>query len=90
MGNDVLRQEKGGYNKASVLAKLDAYNILLMMAEEGVSSSKLIPELEKARALPLDRVKSGFFGQYGFSTEDTDNYIADLEEKIAAAMAAAR
>ena len=90
MRNDILRQVKGGYNMTSVLTKLDAYNALLMMAEEGVSSSKITPELEKVRNLPLDRVKGGFFGKLGFSAEDTDKYIDDLERKISDALAGIR
>lgn len=90
MRSDVLRSEKGGYNKTDVLTKIDALNALLMMAEEGVDSSKIMPELEKVRQRPISREKDGFFGTIGFSAEDTDNYIADLEGQIAAALASAR
>ncbi|PWJ13444.1 hypothetical protein [Ruminococcus flavefaciens] len=82
MRSEVLRSEKGGYNKTDVLTKLDALNALLMMAEEGVDSSKILPELEKIRQRPMRKEKSGFFGTIGFSAEDTDNYIADLEAKL--------
>ena len=90
MRSDILRSEKGGYNKTDVLTKIDALNALLMMAEEGVDSSKIMPELEKVRQRPISREKDGFFGTIGFSAEDTDNYIADLEGQIAAALASAR
>ena len=90
MRSDVLRSEKGGYNKTDVLTKIDALSALLMMAEEGVDSSKILPELEKVRQRPISREKDGFFGTIGFSAEDTDNYIADLEGQIAAALASAR
>ncbi|WP_164168512.1 hypothetical protein [Ruminococcus flavefaciens] len=90
MRSDVLRSEKGGYNKTDVLTKIDALSALLMMAEEGVDSSKIMPELEKVRQRPISREKDGFFGTIGFSAEDTDNYIADLEGQIAAALASAR
>jgi hypothetical protein len=90
MRSEVLRSEKGGYNKTDVLTKIDALNALLMMAEEGVDSSKILPELEKVRQRPMRKEKSGFFGTIGFSAEDTDNYIADLEGQIAAALASAR
>jgi len=90
MRSEILRSEKGGYNKTDVLTKLDALNALLMMAEEGVDSSKIMPELEKVRQRPISREKDGFFGTIGFSAEDTDNYIADLEGQIAAALASAR
>lgn len=82
MRSEVLRSEKGGYNKTDVLTKIDALNALLMMAEEGVASSKILPELEKVRQRPMRKEKSGFFGTIGFSAEDTDNYIADLEAKL--------
>lgn len=82
MRSEVLRSEKGGYNKTAVLTKIDALNALLMMAEEGVDSSKILPELEKVRQRPMRKEKSGFFGTIGFSAEDTDNYIADLEAKL--------
>lgn len=82
MRSEVLRSEKGGYNKTDVLTKIDALNALLMMAEEGVDSSKILPELEKVRQRPIRKEKGGFFGTIGFSAEDTDNYIADLEAKL--------
>ena len=82
MRSEVLRSEKGGYNKTDVLTKIDALNALLMMAEEGVDSSKILPELEKVRQRPMRKEKGGFFGTIGFSAEDTDNYIADLEAKL--------
>ena len=82
MRSEVLRSEKGGYNKTDVLTKIDALNALLMMAEEGVDSSKILPELEKVRQRPMRKEKGGFFGTIGFAAEDTDNYIADLEEKL--------
>lgn len=90
MRSEVLRSEKGGYNKTDVLTKIDALSALLMMAEEGVDSSKIMPELEKVRQRPIRKEKDGFFGKMGFSAEDTDNYIADLEGQIAAALASAR
>ena len=90
MRSEVLRSEKGGYNKTDVLTKIDALSALLMMAEEGMDSSRILPELEKVRQRPISREKDGFFGTIGFSVEDTDNYIADLEGQIAAALASAR
>ena len=90
MRSEVLRSEKGGYNKTDVLTKIDALNALLMMAEEGMDSSKILPELEKVRQRPIRKEKGGFFGTIGFYVEDTDNYIADLEGQIAAALASAR
>ena len=55
-----------------------------------MDSSKILPELEKVRQRPIRKEKGGFFGTIGFSAEDTDNYIADLEGQIAAALASAR
>ena len=79
----VLKSEKGGYNKIAVLTKIDVYNALLMMAESGQTDrDKLLSELERARAIELPREKSGFFGASGFSVEDTDAYIAKLEDEI--------
>ncbi|MBR6995655.1 MAG: hypothetical protein IKH96_06500 [Ruminococcus sp.] len=82
MRSEVLRSEKGGYNKTDVLTKIDALNALLMMAEEGVDSSKILPELEKVRQRPMRKEKGGFFGTIGFSAEDTDKYTAALEAKL--------
>ena len=90
MRSEGLRSEKGGYNKTDVLTKIDALSALLMMAEEGMDSSRILPELEKVRQRPISREKDGFFGTIGFYVEDTDNYIADLEGQIAAALASAR
>ena len=47
MRPEVLRSKKGGYNKTDVLTKIDALSALLMMAEEGVDSSKILPESEE-------------------------------------------
>lgn len=79
----ILKSEKGGYNKNSVLTKIDAYNVLLLMAENGqLERDKLIAEFENAEKMELKREKSGFFGKSGFSVEDTDAYIARLEAEI--------
>ncbi|MBR4510249.1 MAG: hypothetical protein K6A79_05820 [Ruminococcus sp.] len=83
MGAGVLKSEKGGYSKTSVLTKIDALNALLYMTEnENIAHEKIRAELEKVMALELKREKSGFFGAYGFSVEDTDEYIAKLEAQI--------
>lgn len=83
MGAGVLKSEKGGYSKTSVLTKIDALNALLYMTEnENIAPEKICAELEKVMALELKREKSGFFGSYGFSVEDTDEYIAKLEAQI--------
>ncbi len=55
MRSEVLRSEKGGYNKTDVLTKIDTLSALLMMAEEGVDSSRILPELEKVRHRPREQ-----------------------------------
>ena len=83
-----LKNEKGGYNKAAVLAKINTYTLALMMLEnmpadmDQADRDKIVEEFEKAKQMELPREKSGFFGGSGFSVEDTDNYIALLEDKI--------
>ncbi|MBP5579315.1 MAG: hypothetical protein J6X56_07565 [Ruminococcus sp.] len=86
MGFEVLRTKKGGYSKASVIAKLDALNGLLLAVEEGMPREKAISELERIKQIEIRTEKGGFFGTPGFSVEDTDAYISDLiamiEKKI--------
>lgn len=83
-----LKNEKGGYKKAAVLAKINTYTVLMMMLEnlpadiEQADHDKLMEEYEKAKQMELPREKNGFFGGSGFSVEDTDNYIATLEAEI--------
>jgi hypothetical protein len=82
---DILRNQKGGYNKESFIAKLDAYNTLITAMQNGLPEDKAKAELELIHQQPLFREKGGFFGKVGFSVEDTDAYIADLEKGIAQA-----
>lgn len=87
MRTDILKSVKGGYTKVSVLTKIDAYNAILMMAEEGqIDRSVLLSQFESARAYKLENEKGGFFGKYGFDTEAADAYLADLENKILSAL----
>lgn len=80
---DILRSEKGGYDKSQALMKIQAYNLLLMTIENGMSYDEVMKELERLRAMPINTVKSGrFFSKTGFSREDTDTYIAKLENQI--------
>lgn len=80
---DILRSEKGGYDKSQALMKIQAYNLLLMTIENGMSYNEAMNELERLRAMPINTVKSGgFFSKSGFSREDTDAYIAKLENQI--------
>jgi hypothetical protein len=83
MRTDILRSVKGGYTKTSVLTKIDALNALRFMAEDGkVAPDKIRAELDRVSAIELVHEKAGFFGRYGFDTEDTDAYIAKLEAEI--------
>lgn len=82
---ELLRNEKGGYNKESFLVKLDAYTDLINAMQNGMPDEEAKAELEQIHQLPLHREKGGFFGKEGFSVKDTDAYIADLEKGIAKA-----
>ncbi|MCR5600458.1 MAG: hypothetical protein K6G33_06950 [Ruminococcus sp.] len=84
MENEVLRTVRGGYDKGAVISKLDSYNTLLLMIEQGALSDAAInAELAKIRASPIPKAKGGLILKgSGFSVEDTDKYIADLEKKI--------
>ena len=86
MSVEVLKSEKGGYNKTDVLAKLDACNALLFAVESGLPRDKALAELEKINGMELRREKAGFFGKFGFSAHDTESYISELEKKITDAL----
>ena len=53
--------------------------------KNGLPQDKAKAELELIHQQPLFKEKGGFFGKIGFSIEDTDAYIADLEKGIAKA-----
>lgn len=84
ISGNILKVEKGGYERTDVLNKLDAYNSLLMLlGERRMSSAEIYSELDKIRSMPLGRVKVGrIFGGSGFSVKDTDEYIEELERQI--------
>ena len=83
MAEMVLRTEKGGYARNDVLAKVDAYNTLILAIDEmRLSDAAVNAELEKIRNMPLNKAKGFIFAGSGFSVEDTDNYIKELEETI--------
>lgn len=82
MRMDILRSEKGGYSKTAVLTKIDALNALLMAAADGADPNVIRPQLDKVNAITLTREKGGLFGKQGFSVEDTDDYIAKLEQQL--------
>ena len=79
----VLKEEKGGYKKTDVLAKVEAYTVLLMRVQAGQADRvSALAELEAIRNIEIKREKSGFFGSMGFSVKDTEEYMATLEEEI--------
>lgn len=83
MGFEMLKEEKGGYNKEAALRKIDAYNALLIYVKQGQLDRKTaLAELNKLRAMEIGREPSGFFGRKGFSVKGTDDYIADVESEI--------
>ena len=82
MGAEILRSVKGGYNKESFINKLDAYNKLITAMHNGMPSDEARLELAQIQQRPMFREKGGFFGKIGYSIEDADAYIADLEMNI--------
>jgi hypothetical protein len=82
MGAEILRSVKGGYNKESFIKKLDAYNKLITDMQNGLPSDKARIELANIQQKPMKVEKTGFFGKEGYSIEDADAYIADLEMNI--------
>lgn len=83
MKKQVLRSQKGGYNKAAVISKLDAYNTLIVAIQQGnMSRSEVMTELEYIRKMRMPTEKKGLFGEAGFSVEDTDAYIDECEHLI--------
>lgn len=82
MDADILRSVKGGYNKDSFITKLDAYNKLITAMQNGLPSDKAKLELAQIQQKPMTKEKGGFFGKVGYSVEDADAYIAELEMNI--------
>ena len=78
----ILRSQKGGYDKAEVLGRFEEYTVLLMEIKNGLSKDVAFDKMKEIKAKPLHKVKEGFFSKSGFSVEDTDNYISDLENQI--------
>ncbi len=71
----------GGYDRRDVLLKADAMTTEIIALEEALNAKEqgkpyTLPE--KAEDKPLKTVRKG-----GFSEEDVDAYISDLEKKIA-------
>ncbi len=82
MEAEILRSVKGGYNKESFITKLDAYNKLITAMQNGLPSEQARLELAQIQQKPMQKEKGGFFGKVGYSIEDADAYIADLEMNI--------
>lgn len=84
MAGDILRTVNGGYNKADVLSKIDAYTVLIMTIDENLMSDAAVnAELLRIREMPLRQNKKGMiFSKSGFSIEDTDAYFEKLENEI--------
>lgn len=79
----VLKEEKGGYKKAEVLTKVEAYTMLLMKVQAGQADRiTALAELETIGNMELTRESTGFFSSKGFSVQDTEEYLATLEEEI--------
>lgn len=78
----ILRTEKGGYSKADTFRKITEYNMLLAEIKNGLSKDEAFDKMRAIKEKPMNRVKEGFFSQSGFSVEDTDNYISELENQI--------
>ena len=79
----ILDSVLGGYDKRDVLAKTDAYNILLLLIEEGKPSDAVInAELERIRRMPVRKAKVLFLPASGFSIPQTEKYFSELEEEI--------
>ena len=85
---NILRAVKGGYNKKDVLTKIDAYMSLLLSVQSGMPQENALAELERIKQMPLTVEKEGFFAKTGFSQEDTDAYLAEMEDKITSAFEA--
>jgi hypothetical protein len=76
----VLRSEKKGYKKDDVMMKLDQLNVLIMGVQDGsISKADACNEAQLIAETPM---KTAFFD--GFHKEDTDNYIRELLDYIAA------
>ena len=82
MGN-CLDSVFGGYDKKDFIAKTDAYNRLIEAIDKAnLSDAAINAELLKIRRMPLRKAKCLFLPCSGFSSPQTDSYIAELEEMI--------
>ncbi|WP_295067711.1 hypothetical protein [Ruminococcus sp.] len=78
-----LEKEEGGYTENSALTKLQAYDMLVDFAKDPKTiAAKMMPHIERLRQLPLKRVKGGFFSKYGYSVEQVDRLIEELDAQL--------
>ena len=70
MAGDILRTVNGGYNKADVLSKIDAYTVLIMTIDENLMSDAAVnAELLRIKEMPLRQNKKGMiFSKSGLAT----------------------
>ncbi len=82
-----LEKQEGGYTESSVLAKLEAYDMLISLAKApNAAAERISYEAERLRRLPLKRVKGGLFRKNGYSVEQVDKLIEELDSQIIAAL----
>ena len=79
---NIKKKKKGGYDKSETFTKLEEYSMLLIQIQKGLSKDEAFDKMKEIKAKPINRVKEGFFSKQGFSVEDTDNYISELENQI--------
>lgn len=76
----ILKEQMGGYDKNSVISKLDEYNSLIVLLEDHlISYEDALKEYDIIKSEPI-KMASGH--TKGFRTEDTDEYIRSCAEKI--------
>ena len=83
---NVLRSQKGGYDKSETLTKIGEYSMLLVEIQQGLSKDEVFEKMKMIKAKPISRVKEGFLSKQGFSIEDVDNHLSELENQIIDAM----
>ncbi len=82
-----IDKEEGGYTERSVMRKLEAYDMFIGFAKNpNTIAAKMMPDIERLRELPLERVKGGIFSRYGYSVEQTDRLIEEADAMIMSAL----
>jgi len=76
----VLREQMSGYDKASLISKLDQYNSLIVLLEDhNISYEDAVKEYDIIKSEPIKRAPGH---TKGFNIEDSDEYIRGCAEKI--------